>query len=100
MNAVSHGLWAKDILVGTETAEDWECFREGILSSWYPCNAMENELAEQITALMWRSRRVIRYETGVTVSAMTRAAEQARKPPAPTASEAGGEEPPAEIVKD
>jgi hypothetical protein len=64
-NAVSHGLGSTAVVVPGERREDWEAHLVGIISSLAPVGLIEEELAKQIAHIIWRERRVIRYEADV-----------------------------------
>ena len=62
VNSLKHGLTARTIAIpGLEEHGDWLNFREAILDSLVPDNALETELAMR-TELFWRLRRVARAE--------------------------------------
>lgn len=62
-NSLKHGLLSpKPVVEGLERKEDWEYFREGILKSLAPMGILEFDLAEQVAALLWRRKRITRYE--------------------------------------
>lgn len=66
-NAISHGIMSPHpgIIEGMETEADWDRHLEGIVNSLAPEGDLEEELAERIATLLWRLRRVTRYETAV-----------------------------------
>ena len=71
-NPVTHGLRTHaPVIPGLETAEDWQAHRSGILPALAPQGALESELAERVALLLWRLKRVARFET--TAVAQTRA---------------------------
>lgn len=62
-NATAHGaLSVLAVVPGMETAEEWQSHSDGIVKSLSPLGTMERTLAERIALLMWRLRRVARYE--------------------------------------
>ena len=64
LNAVRHGVLSiTPVVPGIEREEDWEIHRAGILSSFAPEGYLEEALTERIAQLLWRLRRVARYET-------------------------------------
>ena len=64
LNAVKHGvLSTTPVIPGIEREEDWEAHGAGILGSCAPEGYLEEALTERITQLLWRLRRVARYET-------------------------------------
>src|SRR5688572_9456877 len=63
-NATRHGIRSPaPVVLGVEKKEDWEEHRDGILESLQPEGHLEEVLAERVALLIWRLRRVTRYET-------------------------------------
>ena len=58
LNAVTHGLTAKQIVVGAEKPEDLEAFREALFADLEPSGALQCELVDEIARFMWRLRRI------------------------------------------
>jgi hypothetical protein len=48
-----------------ETVESWEAHRQGIVDNIDPEGPLEEELANRLATVLWRLRRVTRYETAV-----------------------------------
>jgi len=71
-NATQHGLRSDaPVIPGLESFEGWRHHRDGIIKSLQPEGHLETELAEQIASLLWRKRRVSRYEVAaITLSVM------------------------------
>lgn len=63
MNSHSHGLCAKDIVVGPEEAADYECMAARYLFDLSPSGAAELTLFNAILGAAWQLRRVGRMET-------------------------------------
>ena len=64
-NSTRHGISSPaPVIPGLERAEDWTQHREGILESLSPAGALEENLAERVALMLWRLRRVTRFETG------------------------------------
>jgi hypothetical protein len=64
LNAVRHGLRAATVVVpGLEAPAEWERFRADAVASLSPVGALEETLAERAAALLWRLRRVERFES-------------------------------------
>lgn len=62
-NALRHGLTSTaPVIPGVESAEEWEALLEATLSDRAPEGAVETKLAERAASLIWRLRRVERYE--------------------------------------
>ena len=62
MNALKHGLTGRDVVLPGENPDDFESFREDLLTSLDPRDALEGALAENIVAYLWRLRRFPRFE--------------------------------------
>lgn len=65
MNRVGHGMRSVMPVIPTEDADEWEAHRAGIETALAPANALEAELMERVALLLWRLRRVVRFETAV-----------------------------------
>ncbi len=66
-NATTYGIHSdRPVLQGIELPEEWETHRRGVLESIAPATPLEEALAGRIALLLWRLRRVVRYETEVT----------------------------------
>ncbi|MBO0698266.1 MAG: hypothetical protein J2P46_07735 [Zavarzinella sp.] len=64
LNAVRHGLRGAPVVVpGLEAPADWERFRADMVSSLSPVGPLEETLAERAAGLLWRLRRVERFES-------------------------------------
>lgn len=62
-NALRHGLTSNaPVVPGVESAEEWQEHLDAILSDRAPDGAVETKLAERAASLIWRLRRVERYE--------------------------------------
>ena len=61
-NALKHGLLARDIVVGIETSEEFERFRDALAERLAPHGELEVLLAQRIIAGAWRLRRAGRIE--------------------------------------
>jgi hypothetical protein len=62
LNAVKHGLSAREIVVWDEDPLDFEKFRAEVKTDLSPVGIVQYELADQIAAQFWRIRRVARLE--------------------------------------
>ena len=72
-NAIRHGLYtATPVLPGIESSAAWEQHHQTTIASLAPVGQVETELAERIALILWRLRRVSRYERDVTSSAHRR----------------------------
>jgi hypothetical protein len=62
-NALKHGLSAEAPVVRqVERVEDWEYHLEQVIASREPEGYLETELTVRIAELLWRLRRIARYE--------------------------------------
>lgn len=62
-NALNHTLSSRaPVLPHVESAREWNKFRTAIVKSLEPDGPLEEELAEQAALLLWRMRRVTRFE--------------------------------------
>src|SRR3990170_6112715 len=67
-NALSHGITCTEpVIAGMERQADWRRHLHGILASLSPEGELEEALAERVASLLWRIRRVTRYEVAVTL---------------------------------
>ena len=73
LNAVSHGLRSAVPVIPGEDVAEWDAFRDGMAAALAPVGALEDELAGRAALLLWRLRRVIRFEAGTTAAATERA---------------------------
>src|SRR5436190_857486 len=64
-NGVVHGLRAVIPVLPTESQDEWEQHRACVADELAPIGAVEMELAERVALLLWRLRRVARYEVAV-----------------------------------
>ena len=65
LNALTHGLTAKQAVSPDENAKDFEVFQRGLLSALDPHDELEGALAERIVIDAWRLRRVARLESAI-----------------------------------
>lgn len=69
-NSLKHGLTSLlPVLPGVESEDEWERHLAGVAQSLLPQTHLEGMLAERIALLLWRLRRVARYERQVTLAA-------------------------------
>jgi hypothetical protein len=64
-NALKHGLLSTDIVVAGESAQRWRRFRNQTIMDLHPRNGAQVVLAEQIAFVMWRLKRLAKYESAV-----------------------------------
>ena len=62
MNAVSHGLTAKNIVVSDEDPDEFERLRADLQADFQPSTRLAHEVVEHLAGLLWRQRRVARLE--------------------------------------
>jgi hypothetical protein len=62
LNAVSHGLFAQDLILPGEDRRQLTDLRERFLAEIQPQGEMENWLVERIVSCAWRLKRALRYE--------------------------------------
>jgi hypothetical protein len=66
MNALKHGLTARQVTVFDESPEVFDRFyRRELMLSLCPDGLMEIQLAERIAIKAWRLRRAYRVESGL-----------------------------------
>jgi hypothetical protein len=65
LNAVTHGLTARQIVVGAEKPEEFDAFREALFADLEPSGALQCELVDEIVRSMWRLRRIPVLEAGL-----------------------------------
>ena len=61
-NSLKHGLLASEIVLGGESREEFESFRDTMIERLDPDGELENMLAHRIVAGAWRLRRAGRIE--------------------------------------
>ena len=66
-NAWKHGLHSQKLLLPGEKESDWLAFREQLSDGLKPVGELELLLADRITMLAWRIRRLSGLESGVFV---------------------------------
>ena len=74
-NAVKHGLTSDAPVIPGESLAEWERFLAGIIAGYEPVGGLETEHATTIASLMWRRRRVARFEVAVITANMERTEE-------------------------
>lgn len=61
-NAVTHGIFCKDLLVGDEDPAKLEAFQHGVCQRMKPRDAVEAQVVEQYLHCAWRLKRLRRTE--------------------------------------
>jgi hypothetical protein len=64
-NSLKHGLHSKQILLPTESAEDFDSLRDSYFDQLQPATPMEAELVESLAATRWRLRRLATIEANM-----------------------------------
>lgn len=68
LNALRHGIFASDVLIrageGAEDAEAFKALCAALTNDLAPAGALEALLVEKLAVIVWRWRRVLRYELG------------------------------------
>jgi hypothetical protein len=73
MNALTHGLSAKAIVIGDEKPEDFEALRDAVIAHYQPNTAFANDAADRYAATLWRLRRIPAIEAAFAATACERA---------------------------
>ncbi len=76
-NRLSHGLCSEDLLVGNETASEFNQLLASIRKAYDPATEEEKILTDQVAQALWRYNRALRVESEVISEAM---ADQSRFP--------------------
>ena len=64
-NALTHGLLAMDVVLSSESAEEFSNFAQRLWEYWAPVGLREEDLVQVLIATCWRLRRCVRIETGI-----------------------------------
>ena len=65
LNALKHGLRAKDIVLASEDGREFDGLRQALITELGPEGPLEEQLAERIVVCLWRLRRVYPIEAGI-----------------------------------
>ncbi len=65
LNALKHGLRAKDIVLPSEDKQEFDSLRRALITELGPEGPLEEQLAERIVVCLWRLRRVYPIEAGI-----------------------------------
>jgi len=79
MNALKHGLTAKNNVIGDEDPEDFETLRTDLLAKFQPSSAFGHELIDHLTSTLWSLRRVPRVRNALLRACQTEAHAEAKK---------------------
>src|SRR5207247_5746650 len=69
-NAIKHGLTSDAPVLPRESLTEWQRVLAGIIAGYEPVGQLEKEHATMIASLMWRRRRVARFEVAVIAANM------------------------------
>ena len=72
MNAMTHGILAKQALIPGEKENEFHDLRQQFLDELTPVGILERELIDQMVTTFWRLRRLRQTEAGIYVSAFRR----------------------------
>ncbi len=67
LNALKHGLRAKDIVLPSEDEQEFVDLRRALITELGPEGSLEEQFAERIVVCLWRLRRVYPIEAGIFV---------------------------------
>jgi len=62
-NSLKHGLSSRQAVIGLESREEFDLYREQFLEELSPQTPVESMLAERIVSLSWRLKRSLRIQT-------------------------------------
>jgi hypothetical protein len=62
-NSLKHGLSTQQAVIGLESREEFDLYREQFLEELAPQTPVESMLAERIVTLSWRLKRSLRIQT-------------------------------------
>jgi len=65
LNAVTHGLLTKEVLLPGEDSMLLDALRQSLMTEKQAQGELETMLVEHITCCIWRLRRVIKVDTGM-----------------------------------
>ena len=64
-NSRKHGLTAETLVIVGEKADDFDALRAELFEEFDPQTALECELVERLTGILWRLRRAPYYEAAI-----------------------------------
>jgi hypothetical protein len=65
LNSRRHGLTAKTLITVGENAEDFDQLRAKLIEEYDPRSALQIELVERLSGILWRLRRVPIFEAAI-----------------------------------
>ncbi len=63
MNAVTHGLYSKGVVIAKESSEQYQEMLDAYIQQFQPIGPVELDLVEEMVAAKWRQRRLWSIET-------------------------------------
>jgi hypothetical protein len=60
-NAITHGAYAKDLLLPDECPEEFELLHRGLIEEWNPTGTLENHTVLTLAQYVWSKRRNERF---------------------------------------
>src|SRR5680860_326204 len=65
LNAISHGLTAKHVVLPGENPEEFQILLDGLIDEYNPETVLARQLILQLAGLLWRLRRIPTLERAV-----------------------------------
>jgi hypothetical protein len=65
MNACKHGLTAQTVVIGDEDPAQFDCLRKVLEQDFDPHSMIERELVERLAGIVWRLRRMPKFEAAL-----------------------------------
>src|SRR6516164_5617909 len=65
MNACKHGLTARTVVIGEEDPAQFDALRQAFEEEFEPRSIMERELVERLAGIVWRLRRMPKFEAAL-----------------------------------
>lgn len=65
MNACKHGLTAQTVVIGDEDPTQFDCLRQALEKEFEPRSLMARELVERLAGIVWRLRRIPKFEAAL-----------------------------------
>jgi hypothetical protein len=56
-NAITHGAYAKDLLLPDESPEEFERLHRGLIEEWNPTGTLEDDTVLDLAQSIWQKRR-------------------------------------------
>jgi hypothetical protein len=65
MNACKHGLTAQTVIIGDEDPDQFDACRKALEEQFQPDSLMARELVERLAGIVWRIRRIPKFEAAL-----------------------------------